>query len=55
MLPSAVLGTLIMAVTWDCVRGPRLVSVSVPGIWQQSGFYAAEVKMPPESGLGHAV
>ncbi len=29
--PSAALGTLIMAVTWDCVRRARLVSVSGSG------------------------
>ena len=42
MLSGAALGTLIMAVTWDCVHRARLVSVSVPGIRQQSGLDAAK-------------
>ena len=42
MAPSAALGTLIMAVTWDCVRRARLMSVSGSGIRQQSGLDAAK-------------
>jgi hypothetical protein len=48
MRPGAALESLIMAVNWDYMSWARLVSVSGPGVRQQSGPYAAKRTMLPE-------